>query len=130
MGTATTYDTALVPVGAQGSVASTATDGTTTVTLEVRGLQPGRTYGAPAHTKPCGATGADAGPHFQNDPDPVRPGLTTDGTGAGTASTTVPWEFTGDRRAHSVVIHAMPTATDAGHAGTAGARAACITVAF
>ena len=145
VGTATTYDPVLVPVGAQGSVASTATDGTTTVTLDVRGLQAGRTYGAHAHIQACGAAGADAGPHFQNDPDPVQPGvdpayanprneirldLTTDGSGAGSASTTVPWEFTGDRRARSVVIHAMPTATDAGHPGTAGARAACITVAF
>jgi Cu-Zn family superoxide dismutase len=144
-GTATTYDTALVPVGAQGSVASTGADGSTTVTLDVRGLQPGRAYGAHAHTQDCGAKGVDAGPHFQNEPDPVSPSvdpayanprneiwldLTTDGAGAGSASATVPWEFSGDRRARSVIIHAMPTATDAGKAGTAGARAACVTVGF
>jgi Cu-Zn family superoxide dismutase len=29
-----------------------------------------------------------------------------------------------------VIIHAMPTATDPGKAGTAGSRAACITVGF
>lgn len=144
-GTATTYDTALVPVGAQGSVASTSANGRTTVSLDVRELRPGRSYGAHAHAQPCGATEAAAGPHFQNTPDPVQPGvdpayanpdneiwldLTTDATGSGRASATVAWAFTGDRRAHSVIIHAMPTATGPGHAGTAGARAACITVGF
>jgi len=42
----------------------------------------------------------------------------------------VAWDFNAGRRAHSVVVHAMPTATDPGHAGMAGARAACITVGF
>lgn len=143
--TATTYGAALVPVGAQGSVASTSTNGRTTVSLDVTGLLPNRSYGAHAHTQPCGATGAEAGPHFQSRPDPVQPSvdpayanpqneiwldLTTDASGAGSARTTVPWTSSGDRRPQSVVIHAMPTATDTGHAGTAGARAACVTVGF
>lgn len=55
VGTATTCDTALVPVGAQGSVAST-----------------------------CGAAGG-ADPRTE-----IRLDLTTDGSGAGSASTTVP----------------------------------------
>lgn len=78
-------------------------------------------------------------------PDPVQPSvdpahanpeneiwldLTTDADGAGGATTTVPWGFESGRRARSVVVHAMPPATDPGRAGTAGARAACITVAF
>jgi Cu-Zn family superoxide dismutase len=143
-GTAVTYDTALVPVRAREAVSSVSANGRTTVTLTVRGLQPGRTYGAHAHTQLCGATGAAAGPHFQNQPDPVQPSvdplhanpdneiwldLTTDDTGAGSARTTVAWEFTGERWAHSVVVHTMATATDPGRAGTAGGRAGCITVA-
>jgi Cu-Zn family superoxide dismutase len=145
LGTATTYDTALVPVGAQETVTATSENGTTTVRLDVRGLQPDRTYAAHAHTKPCGTNGDAAGPHFQNTADPVQPSVdpayanprneiwldfTTDGSGVGKAQSTVDWVFTDERRAHSVVIHAKPTATDAGHAGMAGARAACITVGF
>lgn len=143
--TAITYDPALVPVGSRGAVSSETGDGATTVMLAVRGLEPERRYGAHAHTQPCGATGDLAGPHFQNQVDPVQPSvdpafanpaneiwldLTTDEAGAGSATATVAWAFERDRRAQSVIIHAMPTATDPGTAGTAGARAACITVEF
>ncbi|MFC4948521.1 superoxide dismutase family protein [Pseudonocardia sp. GCM10023141] len=144
-GVAVTYDAKLVRPGSRGAVSSTTEGGNTTVKLAVRGLEPSRVYGAHAHTKACGATGDLAGPHFQNKVDPVQPSVdpkyanpqneiwldfTTDANGAGSAETTVPWAFPDDRRAHSVVIHAMGTATDAGHAGTAGARAACMTVDF
>jgi Cu-Zn family superoxide dismutase len=144
-GTATTYDPQLVPPGARVSVSSESDGESTTVTLAVRGLEPDRSYGAHAHTQPCGATGDAAGPHFQHVPDPVQPSvdpayanpqnevwldLTTDGEGAGSATTTVPWGSERARRAQSVVIHATPTATGAGRAGTAGDRAACVTVAF
>lgn len=142
---AVTYDPKLVPPGAQVTVHAAADSGSTTVELAVRGLVPDRRYGAHAHAKPCGAKGEDAGPHFQSKVDPVQPSvdpayanpqneiwldLTTDAQGAGTAKATVPWTFPADRRPHSVIVHAMPTATDAGKAGTAGARAACVTVDF
>lgn len=144
-GTAITYDEKLVPVGSRGAVSSETGDGSTTVMLAVRGLEPERRYGAHAHTEPCGATGDLAGPHFQNQVDPVQPSvdpafanpeneiwldLTTDESGAGSATATVPWAFERNRRAQSVIIHAMPTATAPGEAGTAGVRAACITVEF
>jgi superoxide dismutase, Cu-Zn family len=144
-GLAVTYDQALVPVGASAAVNTTEDSGSTSVTLDVTGLQPNRRYGAHAHTNACGATGADAGPHFQLTPDPVTPSvdpayanaqneiwldLTTDAQGAGRATSTVDWEFPADRRAGSVVIHTMPTSTEPGKAGTAGDRAACITVPF
>jgi Cu-Zn family superoxide dismutase len=140
-----TYDEALVPVGATAAVDQTAAGGSTTVTLDVAGLMPNRQYGAHAHANPCGAEGKDAGPHYQLTPDPVTPSVdpayanphneiwldfTTDGQGAGRATSTVAWEFPADRRAKSVVIHTMPTATEPGKAGTAGDRAACITVGF
>ncbi len=144
-GAAITYDPALVPVGSRGAVSSATGDGGTTVMLAVRGLEPEFRYGAHAHSAPCGETGDAAGPHFQDKVDPVQPSvdpafanpqneiwldLTTDESGAGTATTTVEWGFERDRRAQSVVIHAMPTAMGPGEAGTAGARAACITVEF
>jgi Cu-Zn family superoxide dismutase len=144
-GTAVTYDQELVQVGARGAVQSRSGEGSTTVRLAVRGLEPRRLYGAHVHTQPCGARPEDAGPHFQYSVDPVQPSvdprfanpqneiwldLTTDETGAGSAETTVAWEFPDDRRAGSVVVHAMPTSSEPGEAGTAGARAACITVPF
>jgi Cu-Zn family superoxide dismutase len=144
-GAVVTYDEALVPVGATAEVDETAGGGSTTVALDVTGLVPNRRYGAHAHANPCGAEGKDAGPHFQLTPDPVTPSVdpayanpqneiwldfTTDGQGAGRATSTVAWEFPADRRAASVVIHTMPTATEPGKAGTAGDRAACITVGF
>ncbi|WP_219417620.1 superoxide dismutase family protein [Pseudonocardia nigra] len=144
-GVAVTYDEVLVPAGTRGAVSSRSGEGSATVMLALRGLEPERRYGAHVHSEPCGETGADAGPHFQYEVDPVQPSvdpqyanpdneiwldLTTDGTGAGSAETTVAWEFPDDRRPGSVVIHAMPTATGPGEAGTAGDRAACITVDF
>ncbi|TCK27044.1 superoxide dismutase family protein [Pseudonocardia endophytica] len=144
-GPAFTYDTARVPVGAKATVDASSGDGSTTTTLTVSGLNPNAMYGAHAHAKPCGATGDAAGPHFQMRQDPVTPSvdpayanpsneiwldLTTDAQGAGTATSTVPWTFPDDRRARSVIIHEMPTKTEPGKAGTAGARPACVDVGF
>jgi superoxide dismutase, Cu-Zn family len=144
-GAARTYDPALVPPGARVAVSSGTGDGGTTVTLAVRGLEEERRYGAHVHVAACGDTGDAAGPHFQHEVDPVQPSvdpayanpqneiwldLTTDEDGAGSASATVPWGITRDRRPMSVVLHAMPTATAPGEAGTAGARAGCVTVEF
>ena len=145
-GPAYTYDTELVPAGATVEVSSTSSGEETTTTLRVSGLLPDRTYGAHAHTKPCSpAAGDEAGPHYQFSQDPVTPSvdpayanpeneiwldLTTDANGAGEATSTVPWTFPEDRRAASVVLHEEPTATHAGHAGTAGGRPGCVTVDF
>ncbi|MBP2364341.1 superoxide dismutase family protein [Pseudonocardia parietis] len=145
-GPAYTYDTALVPAGANVEVTGTATEDSTTTTLRVSGLLPNHTYGAHAHAKPCSpAAGADAGPHYQLSQDPVTPSvdpayanpqneiwldLTTDENGTGEATSTVPWTFPDDRRAASVVLHEKPTATHAGHAGTAGGRPGCVSVDF
>lgn len=141
---ATSYDKALVPEGAKVVVAEYIYDGSTTVTLNVRGLVPNRVYGAHAHAMPCGPKGDDAGPHFQHRPDPVTPSVdpnyanprneiwldfTTDAQGNATTATTVPWVFSNERAA-SVVIHAEATQTAPGKAGTAGARVACLSVGF
>jgi Cu-Zn family superoxide dismutase len=141
-GELTVHDPALAPVGSEASVLSWAgPDGGTVVLLRTEGLLPNRAYGAHAHTKPCGPAAADSGPHFQHVPgDPTDPAFanpdneiwldfTTDAHGSGLAAAHVDWTFT-DRRPASVVIHAEHTHTDPGHAGTAGARLACLTVPF
>ncbi|MET7990053.1 superoxide dismutase [Amycolatopsis sp. NPDC005232] len=142
---AVTYRADLVPGGAQAHVFGTSARATgTTTVLVVTGLLPNHQYGAHAHANACGPTGDDAGPHFQHTPDPVKPSIdpayansrneiwldfTTDRFGTGHAKSTVDWKF-GSRRAHSVVIHETHTHTDPGHAGTAGARLACLDVGF
>ncbi|WHT19191.1 superoxide dismutase [Crossiella sp. CA-258035] len=142
---AVTHDPKLVPEGAGVVVAAThVRHGGTLVLLSVRGLVPQRTYGAHAHTKPCGPAPADSGPHYQDVLDPVQPSVdpkyanasneiwldfTTDRHGVGVSKTVVPWHF-GERRAKSVVIHFERTKTHHGHAGTAGARLGCVNVNF
>lgn len=142
---AVTYRPDLVPPGARAHVFSlSAAHAGTRTSLVVTGLLPGHSYGAHAHAQPCGATGDAAGPHFQHVPDPVKPSVdpayanprneiwldfTTDRLGTGFARSTVDWTF-GARRADSVVVHETHTHTDPSHAGTAGARLACLDVSF
>ncbi len=141
--TAVTYDRQLVPPGAKVLVAA-ATGRRSTVVLVVAGLLPHRTYGAHVHVRPCGATGAAAGPHYQNIVDPVQPSVdpayanpsneswldfTTSGRGHARAVSHVKWDFRAGQ-ANSVVIHEQATRTEPGVAGTAGARVACVTVPF
>ncbi|GAA3395553.1 superoxide dismutase family protein [Cryptosporangium minutisporangium] len=142
---AVTYDPTLVPSGAFAQLTVAEIADATTVTLNVRGLNPNRTYGAHLHTKPCGRTGAAAGPHYQHRPDPaaaasppsVNPtyanpqnevwlDVTTDSQGVGTSKSTQPWRFSA--RPQSLVVHAEKTQTAPGKAGMAGTRVACLTV--
>ena len=144
-----TYDPALAPEGARLSVEARELDSSTEVRLEVTGLVPDRGYAAHAHTRACGPTGADAGPHYQNEMDPAATpehpstdpafanprnevwlDLRTDGDGNAVTTTDVPFVFS-DRAPGSVVIHqAEVTATGPGHAGSAGGRVACLNVPF
>ncbi|MFF5229695.1 superoxide dismutase family protein [Dactylosporangium sp. NPDC000521] len=145
--TAVTYDPALVPPGAVATVTLSPAGSGTTVRLAVTRLQPGRGYGAHLHVKPCGPTGDAAGPHYQHHPDPaasasppsVDPSyanpanevwldFTTDGSGDATTTATQPWTFDPARAPRSVIIHAQPTKTAPGVAGTAGARLGCLTL--
>ncbi|RSM77626.1 superoxide dismutase [Kibdelosporangium aridum] len=139
-----TYNPKLAPAGATLSVLSVSTPQGTTVLLTTQGLLPKRQYGAHVHVKPCGPAPADSGPHFQDKKDPVQPSVnpayanprneiwldfTTDRFGNGFAVSRVKWGF-GEREASSIVIHETRTHTGAGHAGTAGARLACLTADF
>ncbi|GAA3525394.1 hypothetical protein GCM10022234_23030 [Aeromicrobium panaciterrae] len=135
-----------IPAGAKARVQAVYTaSGKSIVTLHAWGLKPNTEYGAHAHRDACGATGAAAGPHFQNVVDPVTPSTNpyyanpqneiwldfeTDEFGSGVAQTQVAWQFNPARRAHSVIIHAEHTHTGTGDSGTAGPRLACLTVGF
>jgi Cu-Zn family superoxide dismutase len=138
---AVTYDPDLAPAGASIAV-GTATQRHSMVVLWVAGLRPLRHYGAHVHVHPCGPVGADAGPHYQDVPDPVQPSvdpayanphnevwldLVTDPHGYGVAVAVQPWAFR-PGGAQSVVLHESATMTGPGHAGTAGRRIACLTI--
>jgi superoxide dismutase, Cu-Zn family len=144
---AVTYDPRVVPPGAKVLVSSwPSADGRTTTLLDVHGLVPNRAYGAHVHTKRCGPDPNDAGPHFQNVPDPVQPSVdptyanrhneiwldvTTDEQGDAHSLSVVGWQFARtNRHAQSVVIHTDHTHTDPGRAGQAGARVGCVDVDF
>jgi Cu-Zn family superoxide dismutase len=139
------YDKSIIPQGSHVEVAQEVQGESTKVTLTVHGLLPNRVYGAHVHKMPCGPKADDAGPHFQHQPDPVKPStdpayanpqneiwldLSTDAQGNATSSSLVPWKFTPPASAGSVVIHTEKTQTVPGKAGTAGARAACVSVKF
>ncbi|GAA2979285.1 superoxide dismutase family protein [Actinokineospora diospyrosa] len=141
---AVTYDTQKVPVGARVAVMPIASGRKTSVVLWVHGLLPYRHYGAHVHVKPCGPAPADAGPHFQDTPDPVVPSVdpayanprneiwldfATDDKGSAIAVANVLWRF-GPRPAAAVVIHDTHTHTGPGEAGTAGPRLACVNARF
>jgi len=139
------YSSAIPPGATARAQAVYDASGKTQVTLHVWGLLPNSQYGAHAHVNACGLLGSDAGPHFQNVPDPVLPSvnpayanprneiwldLTTDESGNGVGQTQVRWQFTPGRRAHSVIIHAEHTRTGPTDSGVAGTRLACLTVDF
>ena len=140
------YDTKQVPAGAWAHVTLAEIADTTTVTLNVRRLLPDRTYGAHLHTKPCGATGAAAGPHYQHRADPAASAsppsvdptyanpqnevwldVTTDSQGTGMSRSAQQWLFT--TKPKSLVLHAEKTQAAPGKAGQAGARIACLSIA-
>jgi superoxide dismutase, Cu-Zn family len=140
---AITYDPAVVPPGARARIAITRTATGLVVRLTVAGMVPRRPYGAHLHTRPCGATPDAAGPHYQNRHDPKTPSVDpsyanetnevwldflADAAGAGTAVSQENWAFDPKAPPRSLVIHAETTRTGMGVAGTAGARAACLSL--
>ena len=144
---AVTYEQALAPAGSSATVTVGSAGTGTRVQLTATGLLANRRYGAHLHVRPCGSTGAAAGPHFQHQPDPaasasppsVDPSyanpanevwldFATDAAGAGSATANQPWPWPTSDPPRSLVIHAASTETAPGRAGTAGARVACLTL--
>lgn len=130
-----------IPAGATARVHAVLTpSGRTVVTLVVDGFPANREFGSHMHEKACGATGADAGGHYQNVPgtgpaygnadNEVWLDFATDADGHGEASASVAWQPTTDTLhpfgANSVVIHRDETVPGGG----AGPRLACLTVPF
>lgn len=143
---AMTYDPAAIPVGAEAMLTVTTGADSTTVRLQVDGLEPDREFGAHAHVGRCGLAPDDSGPHYQDQADPAAGpdspstdpafanpenelwlDFTTDDHGDAEADAQVPWTFR-DGGAESLVIHEHQTATADGEAGTAGDRLACFDV--
>jgi Cu-Zn family superoxide dismutase len=139
------YDKSIIPQGSHVEVLESVEGNSTKVTLTVHGLLPNRVYGAHVHKMPCGPKGDDAGAHFQHNPDPKKPSvdpmyanpqnevwldLSTDAKGDATSTSTEPWTFPEPAGPGSVVIHAEKTQAAPGKAGTAGARAACVSAKF
>lgn len=135
------YDQKMIPAGSSAMVLS-ASAAKTVTSIRVAGLMPNHQYGAHLHQKTCGTDPNAAGPHYQNIADPVKPSVdpkyanaqnevwldfTTDDKGAASATVTNPWQFH-KVPAQSFVIHMMHTMTHPGHAGTAGARLACLSL--
>ncbi|EMY34262.1 hypothetical protein D477_010481 [Arthrobacter crystallopoietes BAB-32] len=140
--TAITYNPERVPVGAETEVEVEDEDAGTKVKLKVEGLEPDTQFGAHVHVAACGESPDDAGPHYQDEADPQTPStdpayanpdneiwldFTTDQDGEGEAESRVGWKLR-EGEGQSVVIHAMPTKTGEGEAGTAGDRLACINI--
>ncbi|HUS42189.1 MAG TPA: superoxide dismutase family protein [Ilumatobacteraceae bacterium] len=123
---------------ATAQIVATESGGKTTVSLKVQGLDhgaAGATMGAHVHVGPCvEGNGGAAGPHYNsssdvppviNDQTEVWLDFIVEANGQGRASATVPFLIP-EGGAGSAVIHMNPT----DHAGAAGARLACIPVAF
>lgn len=140
---AITYAVSTVPAGATARVTLTGTVAGARVRLEVAGMKPDRAYGAHLHTAPCAPAPDAAGPHYQHEADPSKPSVdpayanpenefwldfTTDATGAATSESAQTWTPDPARPPRSLIVHAEPTKTAAGKAGTAGARVACLTL--
>lgn len=133
------------PEGAEMTVMVTEGEDATTFALEVTDFEPDRGYAVHAHVNPCGETGDDAGPHYQDEVDPAATpdepsadpayanpenevwlDLSTDAEGAGEAEAEVPFTLADDAPASIVVHEEMKTATGPGDAGMAGDRIACL----
>jgi Cu/Zn superoxide dismutase len=121
--------------GAQAQFYAFTVGDQTTAILVVRGLSDsvGQTFGAHVHVGPCVAgMGTLAGPHYRSPATaPASPttevwlDFTVLPGGIAVSRTTVPFSIPAGA-AQAVVIHAAPTASD----GSAGARMACLPVAF
>ncbi|WP_305786499.1 superoxide dismutase [Symbioplanes lichenis] len=138
-----TYDTSVVPSGATAKVELAAVRPGLMIGLTVTGMVPRRSYGAHLHTQPCTLEPDDAGPHYQHQADPSKPSVdpsyanprnevwldfTADERGGGHSMARQEWVFDPARPPRSLVVHEKSTRTDAGKAGTAGARVACLTL--
>jgi Cu-Zn family superoxide dismutase len=141
--TAITYDPAVVPAGAVATLTLDRRSDGLGVRLVVSGMVPRRSYGAHLHTGSCTAIPDQAGPHYQHVHDPQTPSVdpsyanpdnevwldfTADDHGAAVVTDTQRWTVDPARPPRSLIVHAESTRTQAGVAGTAGPRVACLSI--
>lgn len=136
---AITYDTVLVPEGATISLVRNHGVDSTSLSVQLAGLQPDYSYAAHVHIATCGGSGTDAGPPYQNRPDSsgtasgsqaatdnelwLALGTGADGTAA--SSATVDWPIR-PGEGYSLILHA--TGTD-GQAPEPDDRVGCFVLA-
>lgn len=128
-GSAWTYDTTKVPLGAEAVVRSVENGaGGTVATLHVRGFAPTTDVEVHAHTGSCGASPSTSAGHYMhsptggvNDSNELWFVLRTTPSGQGSDSSAVAWQFR-DGGARSVTFH-DPKAPGK-------PRIACLPVAF
>jgi Cu-Zn family superoxide dismutase len=141
--TAITYDPAVVPAGAVATLTLDRRPDGLGVRLAVSGMVPRRSYGAHLHTASCTAIPDQAGPHYQHVHDPRAPSVdphyanpdnevwldfTADDRGAAVVTAVQRWAVDPARPPRSLMVHAGTTRTEAGMAGTAGPRVACLSL--
>lgn len=105
---ASTYDTTLVPDGADTTVTINETDADTTVELIVRGFAPNTGYNATLHEDVCGAQPSAAGGEYTDSQSTQSRYLimnfTTNDGGGATVSVTAPWLLPDDGIGRSLLI--------------------------
>lgn len=133
---AITYNPELVPVSAPITVMRNLGVDSTTLSLQVGGLQPGQAYSAHVHRDTCGETGEAAGPPYRhvptatNDPTTTVPGnemwldFRTDAQGSAYSTNTVDWTYR-PGEGHSLIVHAGQAPAGGTDPGQAGDRIAC-----
>lgn len=111
---ATTYDTSLVPDGADTTVTITETDADTTLEMIARGFAVDTEFTATLHENLCGAEPSAAGQPYTDQESGLRLDFTTDDSGGSTASVTAPWTLPDDGIGRSLLITADTSATSPG----------------
>ena len=105
---ASTYDSSLVPEGADTTVTINETDASTDVDLIVRGFLPNTPFTATLHEDTCGAEASAAGPEYTDTQNTQSRNLimnfTTDDDGGSDVSVTAPWVLPDDGIGRSLLI--------------------------
>ena len=104
---ASTYNTSLVPDGADTTITIDETDADTTLQMIVQGFTPNTEFTATLHQSLCGAEPSAAGPvytHDQDSPQTLNLDFTTDNSGGSTATVTVGWLLPDDGIGRSLLL--------------------------
>ena len=127
---ASTYNTSLVPDGADTTITVDETDADTTVQMIARGFSPNTEFTVTLHENVCGADASDAGAEYTDEGNPTETlvlDFTTDDGGGSTSSATVPWTLPDDGIGRSLLLSASGNAVSPGAANMEKV-AACVSL--